>query len=320
MPGVVAIFVLAAVLAIVPAAIDGWALRRGASPETLATLATVTLLGIAAVPMTFVICTGTLAPHSSNRNALSIASAGGLLLVALAAGRTLGRMQRVRRRWAALSSVAEALELGQEPGGVKVLPLDELLAFVSGSDGFISRGLLDGLTPQQRRVVLEHEREHAEQGHARLLSAARALTHGTFDLPAARHAAAVLDRELDALADHAAARRAGGSTAVSEALQAVGVAGSEHTGDDPAAAIRDRVDRLTRTDSRRRPLIDGVVRGTTLLIGASVLTSICLSIHTSPLWLGVVACLLVLAGFVSFTKPVRRPRTSRPKPGDAPQR
>jgi len=311
MTGVVAIFLLAGMLALVPARVDGWALRHGASPEILAVLATVTLVGIAAVPVTFVICTGTLAPHSTDRSALSVASAVGLLLVALAAGRTLGRMVRVRRRWAALSRVAAALELRQEPDGINVLPLDELLAFVSGSEAFISRGLLDRLTPEQRLVVVEHEREHAQRGHARLLSTARAIGHGTFGLPAARHAAGVLDRELDAVADHAAAHRAGGSPAVQETVRAVAAAVSERPDSDLDQATRQRLDRLSRADTKRRSFVDGIVRATALLVGALVLASICLSIHTGPVWLGVLACSLVIVGFVSLTQPVRQPNTAR---------
>lgn len=311
MAGILVIFLLAGVLAFVPALIDGWAVREGASPETLVVLAAVTMLGIAAVPITFAICTGTLAPHSPDRDALSVASVAGLLLVALTAGRTLARMIAIRRRWAALARVSAALELCEEPGGVKVLPLQQLLAFVSGTDAFISQGLIDRLTPKQRRVVVEHEREHAERGHARTLAVAHALRHGMFGLPAARHAAAVLNREIDVLADRAAARRLGDRRAVQDTLRGVAWAVSEQHDGDLDIVTPERLERLARSDRPRRPLIDAVVRLAALLLGAFVLASICLSIHTGSLWLGIAACALVVAGFASFTKPLLAHRPPR---------
>lgn len=304
MAGLVAIFVLAAALATVPALIDRWALRNGASPHTLAVLAIVTIVGIAAVPVTFVICTGTLAPHSPDRDALSVASLGGLLLVALAAGRTLARMVCTRRRWRELSRLAAALQLAVQPGGIKVLPVGELLAFVSGTDAFISQGLIDRLTPAQRRAVIEHEREHAQGRHARLVDAARALAHGSFDLQAARRAAGALDRELDALADQAAAQRIEDPLTVQDTLRAVASATTNEGDIDPATIAR--IQRLSLT-SKPRPRVDAVVRLVTLALATLLLASICLSIHTSQAWLGALACLMLVAGFLSFTRPALKP-------------
>ena len=53
--GAIAILALAGVLLLLPAPVDRWALRHGASPETLIALATITLTGIAAIPMAFLI-------------------------------------------------------------------------------------------------------------------------------------------------------------------------------------------------------------------------------------------------------------------------
>lgn len=305
---IVVIFALAGALAFIPALIDRWALRRGASPEALAALAAMTLLGVVAVPLTFATCAGFLAGRDHGRDGLSLAAVSGLLLVAVAAGRTIARVLRIRRRWSDLSRVAAALDLREEPGGVKVLPVGELLAFVSGTEAFISQGLLDRLTPVQRRAVIEHEREHAERGHARLLGAARALSYGAFGLRPASYASGVLDRELDALADQAAAERLGDPAAVRDALRAVSNAtsGEDHT--EPAALAR--MERLVAREPRRRVLIDAAVRLVTLALGALLLASICLSIHAGSAWLGVVACLLFAAGFVSLTRPALRPRKS----------
>jgi hypothetical protein len=309
MAGVLAIFVLAGVLATVPARIDRWALRNGAAPETLAVLAVVTIVGIAVVPVTFVICTGTLAPHSADGGALSVLSVGGLLLLALAAGRTIARMVGIRRRWSALSNLAAALPWQEEPGGVKVLPVADPLAFVSGTDAFVSQGLIDRLTPAQRQAVIEHEREHVQGRHARLLSVARALTHGAFGLHPVSQAAGILDRELDVLADQAAARRLGDSSALHQALSVL-------AGETPGAATdpetRARIERLSTGQSRRRPLVDTTVRLVTIALGALLLASICLSIHVGSAWLGVVACAFFIAGFVTLTSPALKHKKSNP--------
>lgn len=312
---VVVIFALGALLAVVPPPVDRWALRRGASPETLAALAAVTLLGVAAVPVTFVICTGFLAARGHSRDGLSVAAVAGLVLVSLAAGRTIARMHGTRRRWSELSRVTAALGLPVAPGGVKVLPVSELLAFVSGTEAFISQGLVDQLTPARRRAVIEHEREHAQRHHARLLAAARALAHGSFELRPARTAAAMLDRELDALADQAAARRLGDPRSVQDALRALATATANDGELD--ADIRARIERLS-PNQKRRPLVDGIVRIVTLALGALLLASICMSIHTGSAWLGVLACALLVVGFVSFAKPAVTPIKPYHKPEEIP--
>ncbi len=309
--GILVIFVLAGALLFVPPLVDRWALRRGASPETLAALAAITLLGVVAVPLTLATCTGFLAARGHDGDGLSLVTVSGLLLVAVAAGRTVARMRRIRRGWRSLSRLAGALQLREEPGGVKVLPVRELLAFTAGTEAFISQGLIDRLTPAQRQAVIEHEREHAQRGHARLLSAARALTHGAFDIAPARHAARVLDRELDVLADRAAARRVGDPIAVQDALRAVASAAADQATRRDDEATRERIERLSH-ESRRRPLIDAAVRLVALTLGALLLASICLSIHAGTVWLGITACVLFVAGFVSLTGPVLRPAKSCP--------
>lgn len=301
--GVLVIFALAGVLALVPALTDRWAVRRGASPESLAVLAAVTLVGIAAVPVTFAVCTGTLALQDGGHEAPSVAGIAGLLLVALAAGRTLARVIGMRRRWSALSRIAATLQLPREPGGVRVLPVGDLLAFVSGSEAFVSQGLLDHLNPAQQRAVIEHEREHAQRRHARLLGAARALSHGALDIAPARRATVALDRELDVLADRGAVARLGGSRPVEEALHAVAAATAEQeSGNDNE--VRRRIERLTASQPLHSRLVDTCVRLVTLAIGAFVLASICVAIHTGTAWLGITACGVLLASFAWFARPL----------------
>jgi hypothetical protein len=310
------ILALAALLAVVPPLVDRWALRRGASPETLAALAATTLLGVAAVPLAFAICTGLWAAHDHGRDNLSAAAIGGLLLIALVAGRTIARMLAIRRRWTELERVAAALQLPEEPGGVTVLPIGESLAFASGTHAFVSQGLIERLTPEQRRAVIEHEREHAARGHGRLLAVACALTHGAFDLHPARHATRALDRELDALADRAAARRVGDPRTVQDTMRAVAATASRECEIDHATGTRIR--RLS-LDGKRRPLIDAVVRTITLSLGLLLLASVCVSVHASETWLGVLACVLLLAGFLSLTRPALKHKRPLPRTEEMPR-
>jgi Zn-dependent protease with chaperone function len=312
MTGIVVILGLAAALAVVPPLVDRWALRRGASPQALAALALVTLLGVVAVPLAFATCTGFLAVGGEGRGGLSVAAVSGLLLVAFAAGRTLARIVRIRRGWAALSRLTATLGLREEAGGVKVLPVQDVLAFVSGSEAFISQGLIDRLTPAQRRAVIEHEREHAQRRHARLLGAARAIAHGAFDLHPARQAAAVLDRELDALADRAAAQSLGDPHVVNDALRAVAAATDGEPELDPGT--RARAERLLAPRASGAPLVDTIVRAVALILGTLLLASICLAIHTGSAWLGIGACLLLIGGFASLSAPAFKPTKGPVKP------
>jgi Zn-dependent protease with chaperone function len=302
--GELAIFALAGVLAIVPALVDRWAVRRGASPEALIALATVTLAAIAALPVAFAICTGALAAQHASHGTPGVAAIVGLMLVAVAAGRTLARTIAIRRRWRALSRFADALQLPTVTRGVRVLPVGELLAFASGTEAFVSQGLLDRLSLAERRAVIEHEREHAQRAHGRLLAAARALTHGAFGLVPAQRASQVLDRELDVLADRAAAMRLGDPTAVESALRALAAQSTEDASAREQAATERRLERLATFPPGRGGLVDRAVRLVTLIIAAAVLTVICLSLHTSTLWAGAAACALLVASMLTFSRPL----------------
>jgi hypothetical protein len=296
-------FVLAAVLAVVPALVDRWAVRHGASPEALIALATITLAGIAAVPVAFAIYAGAIATHDSGHVARGAVAIAGLLLVAIAAGRALARTIAIRRRWRALERVAAALDLQTDAGGVNVLPVGELLAFAAGTTAFVSTGLLERLKPPERSAVVEHEREHARSGHGRLLAVARAITHASFGLAPATRAARALERELDVLADRAAAQRLDDAAAVASALQSL----ATHTADNRAALedpiTRRRLEQLCAPCRRGR--VDNAVRLIALIVGAGVLTAVCLSARTSTLWLGLAACALLIASVIAFTAPLR---------------
>lgn len=316
------VFALAGLLALVPALVDRWALQRGAAPETLIALAAVTLLGIAAVPVAFAICTAGLALQRGASQAPSVEALLGLLLVAIAAGRTLACVVAIRRRWRALARTAAALKL-PELGGARVLPVGELLAFVAGSEAFISKGLLERLDPVQRKAVIEHEREHAQRGHARLAAAARALSHGALGIAPARSAAEALDRELDVLADRAALRALGDPRPVSAALRAVAATRAAQSAVDLQSALQQsgasgRIERLRQAATPRARRVDVVVHLTTLLIGALVLASVCLAIHVGRAWLGALACAALIASLTWFTGPIllHRPSATRKEKSD----
>jgi len=310
---VAVLFGIAAVLAVVPALVDRWGLRRGVSPPTLAALALVTLFGLAALPVAFALCTSTLAAHDHGDAELRLTALAGLAFVAIATGRALARVVRVLRAWSALARSATALAAPPGADGARILPVAEPLAFVARSEAFVSSGLLERLSPAQRRAVIEHEREHVTARHGRMLVAARALRHALFDLPPARHAEHALHRELDALADRAAARRVGDPATVRSALLDLGAA-------DDSEAVGMRIARLDAATSAARSYPDRLVGAITLLLAGLIFAAICASIHTREIWLGISACGLALLGFVSFTSPLRSSaaRTKTPPPPGPP--
>lgn len=298
--GIIAIFLLALTLAFLPALVDRWALRRGASPQTLAMLASVTLIGVAAVPISLALCAAGMSATDGWGPALP--ALAGLVLVAIVAGRVVARALAIRRRWRSITRCASSLREGacqataaSRAPRVRVLPVAEPLAFTVGSEAFVSEGLLQRLPEPQRRAVIEHELEHVRAGHARLLGAASALAHGAFEVAPARRAAGALERELDALADLAVARRLGDPQPLREALAAVADWGAP-----PSPSLQHRLSRHGRTST----LADGAVRALTLALAGLVLVVVCLSIHVGDAWVGPGACALLLASVLLFMRPL----------------
>jgi len=91
----ITILALAAILAFLPGLIDRWALQRGASPETLIGLAIVTLAGVAAVPVAFVICASRPAAARGASTATGIVAVAGLLSVDAGSGPSVDGRIRV---------------------------------------------------------------------------------------------------------------------------------------------------------------------------------------------------------------------------------
>jgi hypothetical protein len=151
--------------------------------------------------------------------------------------------------------------------------------------------------------VIEHEREHVRAGHGRLLAVARALTHGTFGVAPATRAARALERELDVLADRAAAQRLDDAAAVASALQSLATRNADNRPPLEDPITRRRLEQLCAPSRRGR--VDNAVRLIALVVGAGVLVAVCLSIRTSTLWLGLAACALLIASVIAFTAPLR---------------
>ena len=142
------------------------------------------------------------------------------------------------------------------------------------------------------------------------------VTHGTFDLTPAKRASQIIDRELDVLADQAAARRLDDPRAVQNALRTIATTATQLNTSEQDI-LRRRLKNLEPDATPRSRIVDHAVRLATLTIGAGVLTAICLSIHATSIWLGVAACGLLVASLYTFTRPVitpRAPTTPRPSP------
>lgn len=291
------ILALGAVLFVVPSRLDRWALVRGASPQTLAALAAVTLTGLAALPLAFVACTGVVGA-SGHSDGLRVVAVAGLLLVAVAGGRAVARVVQIRRGWSRLAATASVLELPRTPEGLIVLPLPEVLAFVAGTDAFVSEGLLERLPAGQASAVVAHERAHQVARHGRLMSAAGAVTHGLFGFGPARSAERVLYRELDALADDAAARVTQDPAAVTQALRSLTA---------PSAPGGEMSVRLARLDGRdhARSGADAIAQGAALLLALMLVATICVAFGATSVVLGVLACSLAVAVFIYLAGPLR---------------
>jgi Zn-dependent protease with chaperone function len=305
----VTILALAAVLALLPAAVDRWASPRGASPQALIALAAITLAGITALPVALTLC---LSAHGLARRGwlpVPLMMALGLLLLAGAAGRAIAQTVLVRRRWRALAEIARSLNPADAAGDVTVIPVSDPLAFAAGSQTFVSRGLLQRLSPSETRAVIEHEREHAHRHHGRMLMAATALTHASFNLGPARRATRVISRELDVLADRAAAERLGDASAVQSALETVSRGDGLTDRLDPDALAR-RLDRLGPSPGPPSLLAEKGVRLTTLAVSTGILLTICLAVHAASLWLGVATCTLLVISLWAFIAPVIAPRAA----------
>jgi Zn-dependent protease with chaperone function len=170
---------------------------------------------------------------------------------------------RANSRLAISTAVAAAELLPGSSGGpvTHVLASPRPFAYTLGvrSGGvFVSRGLLGLLDGDERDAMLAHELAHLQLRHHRLLGSAQVVTATLGPVvPAVHQAAASLARELEVIADQAAASVVGDRQVVARALAKAALAtAASPTGPTPSPAFGghgDLVYRLDRlTDDRPR--------------------------------------------------------------------
>jgi len=158
-------------------------------------------------------------PSAALSPALAVLLGSGAVALGLAGWSALGRRTARRRLLEAL----DLAEVRRPSPDVRVVDSPRALCLAGGrgdSAIYVSRGLLDALTPEQGDVVIAHERAHLRRGDARARGIARALSAP--HVPAVRRA---LLRELavagERACDEEAAAVAGDRLTVAGTLLAV---------------------------------------------------------------------------------------------------
>jgi Zn-dependent protease with chaperone function len=227
--------------------------ERRAPARTVATFHLLALLGLAALPITVLGCLA-LVTHGKVAAALLGLLAVYLSRVAWAAV----RVARATRRLVAVTTLAAAEPL-HVPGGTPgiVLAGGPPVAYTLGGRSghvVVSQGLLGLLDHQERAAVLAHELAHVHLRHHRLLCFAQIACMALGRLvPAARRAYASLVRELEAIADEAAASTVADRRLVARALAKAALAMPAARGTLAFCNERDLTYRLDRLTSDRPP-------------------------------------------------------------------
>jgi Zn-dependent protease with chaperone function len=178
---------------------------RRAPARTVATFHLLALLGLVALPVTVLGCLALVTQGTSTAAVLALLAGylARLVWAALRVARATGRLV------AATRAAAQPLRL---PGGTAgtVLAGGPPLAYTLGGRAgqvVVSQPLLDLLDDQERTAVLAHELAHLRLRHHRLLRFAQIARTALGPLvPAAQRAHSSLVRELEAIADEAAAQ------------------------------------------------------------------------------------------------------------------
>jgi len=231
-----------------------------APARTVATFHLLALLGMAALPLLLLACLALIQPGE-----LAPLASPGAIRTAQWSLLALGTTYPLRIAWAALRMDRATARLHAQttlattsplplPGGAVgyVLAAERPVAFALGRRAgrvVVSQGLLALLDDRERDAVIAHEQAHVRLGHHRLLCFAQvvaaALGKAT---PAARRAHASLQRELEAIADEAAARTVGDRRVVARALAKMALAGPANgpvTGFGGEHDLAYRIQRLT---------------------------------------------------------------------------
>jgi Zn-dependent protease with chaperone function len=243
-------------------------LFEGRAPaRTVATFHLLALAGMAALPLVALPCLALIRP--SDLSALAGLSG---IRVAQAAARALAiaylarigwvavRTSRATSRLAATMAVAAAERPAAGRPATHVAAAARPFAYtLSGRAGgvVVSRGLLALLDRDERDAVLAHERAHLRLHHHRLLWFGQVVSAALgAAVPAAGEAAASLARELEVIADQAAASEMGERRVVARALAKAALASARSTpAPSPALAFggeQDLVYRLDRLMEDRR--------------------------------------------------------------------
>lgn len=291
-----------AVLIILPSVLDRWAVGR-ASPTTLVTLGMVSLAGLLLLPLAVAGCllqSSAQHGHDAPVWPLTVAVALAVAMITQAARAALA----VRRTTRDLGCLADAASAGCVHGDALVVPISAPPAFVADDRVVVSSRLVDELPAEQLAAVLAHETAHLDGRHARLALWAYALRRGLLNLPPARRAERRVRRELEALADGAAAKRIGDPAPVVAALAGLRgrqghVAAMLFSADD----VDYRIGRLERgaphSAGRDRVVLLGATAAAAAAVGAT-----CNALHDQWLAGGVAVCAAVVGAVWSLVRPL----------------
>jgi Zn-dependent protease with chaperone function len=280
-----------------------------APARTVARFHLLALVGMAALPLVVLPCFAVVRPGD-----LAALASPSLIRVAQAASHGLVVAYVLRLAWVALSTVrarsrlaeglraAERLTVAGAPArSGYVLPPAQPLAYALGGRAggvVVSRGLLAVLDDDELDAVLAHELAHLRLGHHRLLSFAQVvrITLGAA-APAVCQAAASLARELEVIADEAAARAVGDRRVVARALAKAALATA---GPVPVLAFGGEGDLVYRLDrlTGEQPCEDrrGLAVAATVLLVAGLGTVVAVALRPAGPAAGAVVGGLALMG------------------------
>lgn len=223
-------------------------LFEGRAPaRTVATFHLLALAGMAALPLVALPCLALIRP--SDLDALASLNA---VRVAQTAARALAITYLARMAWVAVRTsratsrlAATAAAAASEPPragtpATHVVASARPFAYTIGGGAgsvVVSRGLLALLDEDEREAVLAHERAHLRLRHHRLLRFAQVVSGALgAAVPAAAEAASSLARELEVIADQAAAGEVGDRRVVARALAKAALAKAAPATAAPAPA------------------------------------------------------------------------------------
>jgi Zn-dependent protease with chaperone function len=316
------------------AMVSPWIAARlfdGRAPaRTVATFHLLALAGMGALPLVALPCLAVVRPADlsalASLDVIRVAqTTAGALAVAylLRLVRVAVRTSRATSRLATHPALA-SMERSPTTGGrlVHVVASPRPIVFtVGGRAGgvVVSRGLLALLDDEERSAVLAHELAHLRLRHHRLLRFARVVSDALgAAVPAAREAAALLARELEVIADQAAADEVGDRRIVARALARAALATAGATSaPSPAMAFggeRDLVYRLDRLlEDPRREDRRGVAAGATVLLAAGLVAIMAGAVQpTDPVGgLAVGGVTLAGIGWLSWNAVAPAPRSVR---------